>query len=45
MCGMRTESLLKVITSRETTSGSGSPWALMEAKRNTTLSCFAHVFF
>lgn len=45
MCGMWTRSLLNVITSRETTSGSENPWALMEAERSMRLSCFVHVDF
>lgn len=45
MCGIWTRSLLKVIASRETTSGSGNLWALMEAKGSMRLSCFVHVVF
>lgn len=45
MCGIWTRSLLKIIASRVTTSGSGNPWALMEAKRSMRLSCVVHVVF
>jgi len=45
MCGMWIRSLLKVTTWRETTSGSGSPWALMEANGSMVFYFFLYVFF